>query len=679
MEKKSKVLIIGATGRLGFHLAKFSIENSHPTFVLIRDSSFCDPNKQDKIQSLSTAGATLLKGSLEDEKSLFEAVKQVDVVICSIPSKHVLDQKLLIRVLKQAGCIKVFNYRCYRTQISGMDNNFYSRRSEIRRLIEAEGIPYTYICCNLFMTYLLPCLVQPGLKTPPRDKVTIFGDGNTKGVFVKDVDVAAFTISALDDPHALNKVLYLRPVGNVYSMNELVETWESKIGKKLEKVYVPGEELLKKIEGILTILCRITVQDTLLLVSKQKFTYQETPYPDNMELIFIYSIFVKGDHTYFDIESSGGVDGTQLYPHLKYTTITPVNLTIVIALIRLPTLMVFVGIYTYKSCPLLGERNRNERFSEFETGISVMATKSKILLIGGTGYIGKFIVEASAKASHPTFVLVREATLSNPDKSKIIENFKSLGVNFITGDLYNHESLVNAIKQVDVVISTVGHALLGDQDKIIAAIKEAGNVKRFFPSEFGNDVDHVHAVEPAKTAFGIKANIRRTVEKEGIPYTYVANSFFSGYFLPSLAQPGATSPPRDKVVILGDGNPKAIFNKEDDIATYTIRAVDDPRTLNKVLYIRPPGNIYSFNDLVSLWEKKIGKTLERVYISEEQLLKNIQEAPVPVNVLLSINHSAFVKGDHTNFEIDPSFGVEATALYPDVKYTTVDEYLNQFV
>lgn len=68
----------------------------------------------------------------------------------------------------------------------------------------------------------------------------------------------------------------------------------------------------------------------------------------------------------------------------------------------------------------------------------------------------------------------------------------------------------------------------------------------------------------------------------------------------------------------------AIFNKEEDIGTYTIRAVDDPRTLNKILYLRPPSNIYSFNDLVSLWEKKIGKTLERVYVSEEQLLKNIQ-------------------------------------------------------
>ncbi|KAJ4716536.1 Isoflavone reductase related protein [Melia azedarach] len=308
-----------------------------------------------------------------------------------------------------------------------------------------------------------------------------------------------------------------------------------------------------------------------------------------------------------------------------------------------------------------------------------MATKSKILFIGGTGKLGKFIVEASVKAGHPSYVFVRESTLSGPSKSIILDNFKSLGVNFVTGDLFNHESLVNAIKQVDVVISTVGHTSLADQDKIIAAIKEAGNVKRFFPSEFGNDVDRVHAVEPAKSAFATKAKIRRAVEAEGIPYTYVSSNFFAEYFLPSLSQPEATVPPRDKVVILGDGNPKAIFNKKDDIGTYTIRAVDDPRTFNKILYIRPPGNIYSLNDLVSLWEKKIGKTLERTYVSEEQLLKKIQEAAPPLNVTLSIEHSVYVKGDHTNFEIEPSFGVEASQLYPDVKYTTVDEFLDQFV
>ena len=72
-----------------------------------------------------------------------------------------------------------------RIQISDMDYNFYLRKAEIRRLVEAEGIPYTYICCNFFTSYLLPSLVQPGLKTPPRDKIRVFGDGNVKGLLAK--------------------------------------------------------------------------------------------------------------------------------------------------------------------------------------------------------------------------------------------------------------------------------------------------------------------------------------------------------------------------------------------------------------------------------------------------------------------------------------------------------------
>lgn len=66
-----------------------------------------------------------------------------------------------------------------------------------------------------------------------------------------------------------------------------------------------------------------------------------------------------------------------------------------------------------------------------------------------------------------------------------------------------------------------------------------------------------------------------------------------------------------------------MFNEEHDIGTYTIKAVDDPRTLNKTLYIKPPKNTLSFNELVAMWEKMIGKTLEKIYIPEEQILKDI--------------------------------------------------------
>ncbi|CAN6555166.1 unnamed protein product [Malus baccata var. baccata] len=300
-EGKSRVLIIGVTGNLGHHLAQAALQFSHPTFALVRPSTFSDPHKSHKLHSLSSAGVTLLQGSLEDEESLMAAVKQVDVVICAVSAKQVLRQKLLIQVIKQAGCIKRFIPSEFgldpdKTRISGMDHNFYEQKAEIRRFVETNGIQYTYISCNFYMSYLLPQLVQPGLKVPPRDKVTIFGDGNTKGVFVKESDVAVFTIRALDDPRTLNKVVYLRPPGNVYSMNELVEIWESKIGKKLDKVFVSEEELLERVK--------------------------ETPYPDNMEMVFIYSAFIKGDQTYFDIESSGGVDGTKLYPQQNFTTIS---------------------------------------------------------------------------------------------------------------------------------------------------------------------------------------------------------------------------------------------------------------------------------------------------------------------------------------------------------------------
>ncbi|XP_030525009.1 probable pinoresinol-lariciresinol reductase 3 isoform X1 [Rhodamnia argentea] len=300
MEKKSRVLIVGATGKLGHELAKASLNFSHPTFALVRDSAFADPDKLVKLHSLSDAGVTLLKGSLQDEESLIEAIKKVDVVICAVNSAQVLDQKLLIQAIKKAGSINRFIPSEFgldpdKVQISGMDYNFYSRKAEIRRLVEAEGIPYTFISCNPFMSCLLPSLVQPELKAPPRDEIKIYGDGNKKGVFVKECDVAAFTISTLDDPRTLNKVLYLRPSGNVYSMNELADIWETKITKKLRRLYISEEQLLHKI--------------------------RETPYPDNMVFVFIYSVFIKGDQTYFDIDSSGGLEGTQLYPHLKYTTI----------------------------------------------------------------------------------------------------------------------------------------------------------------------------------------------------------------------------------------------------------------------------------------------------------------------------------------------------------------------
>ncbi|XP_042511761.1 isoflavone reductase homolog [Macadamia integrifolia] len=116
-----------------------------------------------------------------------------------------------------------------------------------------------------------------------------------------------------------------------------------------------------------------------------------------------------------------------------------------------------------------------------------MALKSKVLVVGGTGYLGKRIVKASLAQGHPTYVLQRPEIGLDIDKLKMLMSFKELGAHLIEASFSEHRSLVDAVKQVDVVICAISgvhfrsHNILY-QLKLIDAIKEAGNVKLWLSS-----------------------------------------------------------------------------------------------------------------------------------------------------------------------------------------------------
>lgn len=67
-----------------------------------------------------------------------------------------------------------------------------------------------------------------------------------------------------------------------------------------------------------------------------------------------------------------------------------------------------------------------------------------------------------------------------------------------------------------------------------------------------------------------------------------------------------------------------VYVDEDDVATYTIKTIDDPRTLNKTIYLRPPENILTQRELIQKWEKLIGKQLEKSTISEQDFLSSMK-------------------------------------------------------
>nr|POE64713.1 isoflavone reductase like [Quercus suber] len=110
--------------------------------------------------------------------------------------------------------------------------------------------------------------------------------------------------------------------------------------------------------------------------------------------------------------------------------------------------------------------------------------KRKVLVVGGTGYIGKRIVKASlAQEDHiTTYVLQRREMGFDIDKVQLLFSFKKQGARLIEASFSDHNSLVDAVKQVDVVICTMSGSHSGSHEtllqlKLVKAIKEAGNIK----------------------------------------------------------------------------------------------------------------------------------------------------------------------------------------------------------
>ncbi|KAI3459566.1 hypothetical protein Pfo_016229 [Paulownia fortunei] len=297
--------------------------------------------------------------------------------------------------------------------------------------------------------------------------------------------------------------------------------------------------------------------------------------------------------------------------------------------------------------------------------------ESKILIFGGTGYIGSYIVKASIKLGHPTYVFSRP----NSNKTEMLNELQSMGAIIVKGRLDEHDKLVLVLREVDVVISALPYPQVLEQLKIVEAIKVDGNIKRFLPSDFGVDEDRVSVLPPFQAFLNKKKKIRRAIEEANIPYTYVSANCCGAYFVNLLLRPGEQ---KEVITVYGSGEVKAVLNYEEDVGIFTIKAATDPRACNRVVIYRPAANIISQLEVISLWEKKTGRTFNKVHVPEEKIITLSETLPHPENIRVSILHSLFIKGVTTNFDLGED-DVEASALYPDLKLTSVDELLDIFL
>lgn len=307
--------------------------------------------------------------------------------------------------------------------------------------------------------------------------------------------------------------------------------------------------------------------------------------------------------------------------------------------------------------------------------------KSRVLVVGATGFIGRFVTEASLASGRPTYVLVRPSPGSSCNKAKIVEAFKDKGAFLLRGPVSDRELMEKILKEheIEIVISAVGGEQVKDQLPLIDAIKAVGTIKRFLPSEFGHDVDRADPVEPGLAMYKEKRRVRRVIEEMKVPYSYICCNSIASWPYYDNHHPSEVLPPLDQFQIYGDGTVKAYFVAGTDIGKFTMRIVDDIRTLNKTVHFRPPCNYYNINELASLWEKKIGRTLPRVIVTENDLLAAAAENRIPQSVVASFTHDIFIRGCQVNFSFDGPNDIEVTNLYPDEQFRTLDDCFSDYL
>ncbi|KIW16470.1 hypothetical protein PV08_06524 [Exophiala spinifera] len=205
---------------------------------------------------------------------------------------------------------------------------------------------------------------------------------------------------------------------------------------------------------------------------------------------------------------------------------------------------------------------------------------TKVAVAGGTGNLGPQVVNALLAANYSVTVLTRTGSSST---SKLP---KSPQLKVAEVDYSSVASLSEVLQGQDVVVSTLGSAVIGGQKPLIDAAVAAG-VKRFIPSEFGSDTTHPKSSQlpvykgKVETQQYLKA---KAAENPGFTYTLVINGAFLSWgiqvgFLVNIQSHSAT-------VWNGGDVPFAATNLE-TIGKAVVGVIQHlPETANRAVYVQ---------------------------------------------------------------------------------------------
>jgi len=291
---------------------------------------------------------------------------------------------------------------------------------------------------------------------------------------------------------------------------------------------------------------------------------------------------------------------------------------------------------------------------------------SNVIVIGSTGNVGPSIID-NLFLNAEYFKQITAVTSSNVDDPKFA-NIKSRGVKVVQVDLDDKQSLVNAFKGYDVIISVIGVPGFLKQILFIDAAVEAG-VKHFVPSEFGADIfdptvlnvgvlDPKRKVEEHLFAYAKQGNITYTIFNTGVFFDWALKTGFIDFDLKT-----------QEVVLYNEGKHPFVSTNVEEIGKFVVAALKRPDlSINKQLRL---GTLFvSQQEILQSLEKATGKKWTiKGHSTTEEAKKRASEFLAKGDIRGFVQNSILshiYSGEH-------QYPLDDNKLFPDVKLLTLDQ------
>jgi uncharacterized protein YbjT (DUF2867 family) len=218
----------------------------------------------------------------------------------------------------------------------------------------------------------------------------------------------------------------------------------------------------------------------------------------------------------------------------------------------------------------------------------------KVLVTGGTGFVGPHVVRAIADKGHDLKLFVRDSTRS-----------RELPGRPVVGEMTNTVSLRSAVKDVDAVVHLVAirqgreeqfkRVMEQGTRDLVAAAKDAGARRFILMSALGTSEETKDLVP----YYHAKWEMEQAVKGSGLEHVIFRPSFVfgrDGGILPTFSKLAKLTP---VTPIIGSGEQKLQPIWVDDVAAYFAATLDKAEAMNRTFELGGP-NAVSWNEF---WQR----------------------------------------------------------------------------